>query len=383
MHLKFLLLINIALLILSGCTAAKHGYERRAYQSMGWLKVEKEGNDLVKKSGYKRLLNEMDFSMAVSIHVNNYGLPDYLMIPGYNRLHLAYFDEGLIYEFETSPTGKLLSKRSYKQHELLPIKIVYKFEEKNNNYIPVEKYENKPIIQALLPPKKNTAILNQRRLALVIGNSQYTQSPLVNPKNDALDIAKALSLTGFNVTLKLDVNHKEMEEVIAEFTSNLNQDSVGLFYYAGHAIQLKGDNYLIPVDANIYNQTDVRYKAVNLGQLIDGMGSARNGLNIVMLDACRDNPLPQSFRSTGNRGLSRIINSPDGTLVSFATSPGRIASDGHGRNGLYTKYLLKYIKEKHLSIEEMLKQVARGVKKESQNEQTPWMESSFTGYFSF
>lgn len=228
---------------------------------------------------------------------------------------------------------------------------------------------------------ENSYFSTQPRIALVIGNSGYTYSPLKNPSNDAQDIAQVLHSLNFQVTLKINANREQMETAISKFGTELKAGGVGLFYYAGHAMQVGGDNYLIPLGAKISKQSDVRYKTVNLGQVLDGMGEARNGLNIAILDACRDNPLPRSYRSS-SRGLARV-NSPEGTLLVFATSPGSTASDGNERNGLYTKYLLKHIKTPNISIEKTLKRVSRDVKRESLNKQTPWMESSFSGDFSF
>ncbi len=130
MTLKYFLFINLILFCLSGCygVAFEHGSQRREYQRMGWLKVQKEGDETLERSGYKRLLNEMSFSKAVDAHISNTGLPDYLMIPDYHRLHLAYFKEGVIYELETSVDGKLLSRKSYKDYTFLPQKIITQFQ---------------------------------------------------------------------------------------------------------------------------------------------------------------------------------------------------------------------------------------------------------------
>jgi len=217
--------------------------------------------------------------------------------------------------------------------------------------------------------------------ALIIGNSSYNYSPLKNPANDASDIALTLEKLGFDVILKTNVNQEQMEDAIADFGRDLTQGGIGLFYYAGHGVQFEGDNYLIPIDSKIKRQKDVRYKAVNLGQVLDEMGEARNGLNVAILDACRNNPLPRSYRS-GHRGLARV-SSPQGTLIAYATSPGATAADGDGRNGLYTKHLLKYLQQPNITVEQVLKRVARDVREESSEQQTPWMESSFTGEFYF
>ena len=219
------------------------------------------------------------------------------------------------------------------------------------------------------------------RHALIIGNSEYDYSPLKNPVNDAKDIAGMLETLGFDVILKTDVDQEQMEDAIADFGRDLTQGGIGLFYYAGHGVQYEGDNYLIPINSKIKRQKDVRYKAVNLGQVLDEMGAARNGLNVAIIDACRNNPLPRSYRS-GQRGLARV-SSPQGTLIAYATSPGATAADGDGRNGLYTKHLLKHLQVPNITVEQVLKRVARDVREESAEQQTPWMESSFTGEFYF
>ncbi|MCA9465991.1 MAG: caspase family protein, partial [Nitrospira sp.] len=138
----------------------------------------------------------------------------------------------------------------------------------------------------------------------------------------------------------IDATQERMEHNISEFGRQLYQGGVGLFYYAGHGVQVDGENYLIPVGANIQSESDVRYKAVNIGQVLGKMGEARNGLNIVILDACRDNPFAKRFRSA-SRGLAIVSSSAvKGTFIAYATSPGKVASDGEDRNGLYTKQLL-------------------------------------------
>lgn len=231
----------------------------------------------------------------------------------------------------------------------------------------------------------STAILGHtlaRRTALVIGNGNYTYSPLKNPVNDANAMAQTLKNMGFSVTIALDANQQQMEAAIDEFGRKLiSGNQVGLFYYAGHGVQVDGENYLIPVDAVIKRQSDVRYKAVNVGQVLGAMGEATDNLNIVILDACRDNPLPRSFRG-GSRGLARV-EGPKGTIIGFATSPGSVASDGDGDNGLYTKHLLKNMQVRGLAIEQVFKKVLQGVNEETQGQQIPWTESSFTGDFAF
>jgi len=226
---------------------------------------------------------------------------------------------------------------------------------------------------------KSTAL---KRTALIFGNSNYKHSPLKNPVNDAQAMAKALNNLGFNVIVELNANQEKMEAAIDKFGRYLVAgNQVGLFYYAGHGVQVDGENYLIPISAQIKRQSDVRYKAINIGQVLGAMGEANDNLNIVILDACRDNPLPRSFRS-GSRGLARV-EGPKGTIIGFATSPGSTAADGEGDNGLYTKHLLNNIQKPDLSIEQVFKKVLQGVNDETKGQQVPWTESSFTGNFSF
>lgn len=220
-----------------------------------------------------------------------------------------------------------------------------------------------------------------KRVALVIGNSNYQSNPLKNPKNDAIDIGRILIEFNFKVIKLLDASQEEMEASIREFGSYLSPGSIGLFYYAGHGVQINGENYLIPVGSKIIKEKDVKYKAVNLGRVLDEMGNDRSGLNIVLLDACRNNPLEKSFRSD-SRGLA-IMQGPKGTIIGFATSPGSVASEGSGRNGIYTKHLLNNLRIKGLSIEQIFKRVMKSVDEETNGQQTPWMYSSYTGDFYF
>ncbi len=223
------------------------------------------------------------------------------------------------------------------------------------------------------------------RTALVIGNSDYSQGRLRNPINDAEDIAEVLQSAGFDVILKKDVNQKKMEGVIADFGQKIEErGGVRLFYYAGHGVQHNGENYLIPIGAEPESNADLRYKAVNLGWILDKMGEAidGNGFNVVILDACRNNPFRSFDRNINIRGLT-TPKSPIGTLISFATSPGEIASDGTGRNGTYTESLIKYIAEPGLDIKQVFDKVAEEVTKKTKYTQAPWVSYSLIGNFSF
>jgi uncharacterized caspase-like protein len=220
----------------------------------------------------------------------------------------------------------------------------------------------------------------QQRIALVIGNSAYTSGPLKNPVNDATDMAAALQKLGFKVSLKKNANLETMERAIEDFGNQLKRGGVGLFYYAGHGVQVNGVNYLIPVGAKLKKESDVRYKAVDAGRILDEMSNANNGMNIVLLDACRDNPFGKSFRSA-SRGLAIVSSSPSGTFISYSTSPGQVARDGEGRNSPYTAALLKHIGEPGLSINDVFIKIRQNVRKDTG--QTPWELSSLEGNFYF
>ena len=219
------------------------------------------------------------------------------------------------------------------------------------------------------------------RLALVIGNGNYPVGPLANPGNDARAMARSLEAKGFDVTLIADGSLRAMEEAVRDFGRALRRGETGLFYYAGHGLQVQGENYLVPVDAEIEKEEDVRYEAMSVGRVLAEMDAAQNPLNLVILDACRNNPFARSWRS-GTRGLAQV-NAPTGTLIAYATAPGSVASDGPGQNGLYTEQLLRYMQVPGLSVEEMFKQVRIAVMDATDGQQTPWESSSLVGEFAF
>ena len=219
------------------------------------------------------------------------------------------------------------------------------------------------------------------RHALVIGNANYQSSPLRNPLNDARDMAAALEGLGFEVHSLLDADVSSMEQAILDFGDRLRDGGVGLFYYAGHGVQAQGSNYLIPLQANISREIQLKRKAIDAGLVLDAMGAANNGLNIVILDACRDNPYENSFRNT-TRGLARM-DSPKGSLIAYATAPGDVAADGDGRNGVFTKHLLEQMQKPGVQVEQVFKQVTQAVHAETRQRQTPFMTSSLLGDFYF
>lgn len=220
----------------------------------------------------------------------------------------------------------------------------------------------------------------ERRTALVIGNSAYSSGPLKNPVNDAADIAAMLKKLGFTVTLKKDAKLQDMDEAIEAFGNNLKRGGVGLFYYAGHGVQVNGTNYLLPIGAKINKEADVKYQAIDANRILDEMATANNGLNIVMLDACRDNPFARSFRNA-TRGLAIVSSAPSGTFISYSTSPGNVARDGDGRNSPYTAALLQYMQAPGLTISDVFINVRTKLKRETG--QVPWELSSLEGRFYF
>jgi len=225
------------------------------------------------------------------------------------------------------------------------------------------------------------AFADNQKLALVIGNGNYATAPLQNPVHDATDMAAALNNLGFDVTLKTDAGQRAMEKAIRRFGKQLRSGGVGLFYYAGHGLQVDGNNYLIPIGAEIESEGDVRYEAVDAGLVLAKMEDAGNSLNIVILDACRNNPFARSFRSA-ERGLARM-DAPTGSLLAYATAPGSVAADGTGRNGLYTAMLLKHLAAPGLEIGRLFREVRKDVVQASDSQQTPWESSSLMGDFYF
>ena len=219
------------------------------------------------------------------------------------------------------------------------------------------------------------------RVALVIGNSAYESSPLKNPANDATDMSNMLKRMGFDVISQLDANQKQMENAIRAFQAKLGKETVGLFFYAGHGMQVAGVNYLVPVGAKITQESDVKYECVDAGRVLDAMHTAGNPLNIVILDACRDNPFARSYRS-GVKGLARM-DAPTGTFIAYATAPGDTAADGSGKNGVFTKYMLEYMPTPNLEVDKVLKKVRVSVMRETGKKQVPWQSSSLTGDFFF
>ena len=241
---------------------------------------------------------------------------------------------------------------------------------------------------AQLPPPVPTpnrdiqvARLGQKR-ALVIGNSAYPKWPLKNAANDAMDMAAALRELGFDVQVATNVGLKPLEQAIDRFVGRLGPSDTAIFFFAGHGVQLGGENYLVPVDFDAKDEADAKYVAYSASRIHDRMDASGASLNILILDACRNNPFG-SGRSIGGGGLA-AMNSGKGSFIAFATAPGKTASDNPaGRNGLFTASLLKQIQQPGLSLDQVFNRVRQQVYQASGQQQLPWTSSSVIGDFFF
>jgi hypothetical protein len=222
---------------------------------------------------------------------------------------------------------------------------------------------------------------SEKRVALVIGNGAYPNvGELPNPPNDAKLMAKTLRTLGFDVVERVNVGQKDMKRAIKLFGEKLEaagKDAVGLFYFAGHGVQVGGINYLIPVNVDIQDESDVDIEAVSANTVQQQMAYAGNRLNMIIMDACRNNPFKRSFRSA-SRGLARM-DATKGTLIAYATSPGDVAADGSGENSPYTEALSKALLTPGLTVERVFKEVRNSVVAATNNRQVPWEASSLTG----
>jgi hypothetical protein len=224
------------------------------------------------------------------------------------------------------------------------------------------------------------------RIALVIGNNDYKRlPPLKNAANDASGIAAALEAKGWEVILRLNATQRDMGRAIETFEGRLATADAGLMFYAGHGVQARGENWLIPADANVESEVDLKYEGVSARDILEAMKRSGTPLNIVILDACRDNPLRQSARSA-SRGLAvpALPQGIKGTAVMFSAAPGETAEDGPaGGNGVFTGALLETLNQPGLKLEEVFKRTARRVSELTANRQRPWFNSSIYGDFYF
>src|ERR1700694_3245070 len=231
------------------------------------------------------------------------------------------------------------------------------------------------------------AALADNRVALVIGQSNYRSVvALPNPANDAKAMSRLLSDAGFEVLSAADLSQNEMREKVGDFAARVaakGPDTVALVFYAGHGLQIDGENFLVPVDVDVKREADIPLQAVRLNDVLNTLASVPSKMRILMLDACRNNPFPDISKTSGG-GLAIVdakIGVP-GTFLSFSTSPGAVAEDGTGANSPYTSAMLSAAKEPG-SIEDTLKRVRVSVNKATEGRQTPWDSSSLTDDFRF
>jgi uncharacterized protein (TIGR02145 family) len=220
----------------------------------------------------------------------------------------------------------------------------------------------------------------EQRVALVIGNNLYDHKrllPLQNPVNDARAMKAKLEQLGFKVIYGENLRVRDMDKKLDQFTGKLKQGGVGLFFFAGHGVEYQGINYLMGKDSKVDDKNDVKYESLPLSKALDAMQTAGNRLNIVMLDACRNDP----FSRTSGGGLAK--STARGTFIAYATSPGDVASDGSGKNGVFTENILKYIDKPGIPIELLFKNIKQGVVSQTKERQRPWTNSDIIGDFFF
>jgi carboxyl-terminal processing protease len=249
---------------------------------------------------------------------------------------------------------------------------------------------------ALVPAFAYDVVSGETRTALIIGNATYRESPLRNPVNDAEAMAAALKPLGFQVILRQNTTQRELLDAMRDFARRAGKSQVRLFYYAGHGVQLRGRNYLMPVDAEVQTEDDITQRGADVTELLERLSTMPNGVNLVVLDACRNNPFMPSVaqladsRRIRTRGLGpqsaglAPLQAPSGTLIAFSTAPGSVAIDNpQQKNSVYTKHLLAYLRTPGMPIERLFKQVRIAVAQETQQQQVPWETSSLMGEFCF
>ncbi len=232
---------------------------------------------------------------------------------------------------------------------------------------------------------RDQATVSEKRVALVIGNGAYAKGRLKNPPNDARAMAAALREVGFEVQEVIDADKVRIQRAMRDFGKKLRErGGVGLFYYAGHGVQVQGKNYLVPLGAEteVEAEADVEIFCIDAENVLRQMEDAGSRVNIVILDACRNNPFSQSFSRDTAGGLAEI-KAPSGTLIAYATDPGKTASDGDGDNGLYTQELLTRMRERGLRIEDVFNLAGAEVERKSGRKQQPWISSKLRGAFFF
>jgi hypothetical protein len=247
-----------------------------------------------------------------------------------------------------------------------------------------------PVVTTPAEPTLEELFGDEKRYALVIGNSAYSKQigVLKNPVNDATDFAEVLKTMNFDVTLITDASYGKIRAEMMKFRDKLNQGerdkTVGLFFYAGHGLQHDNENYIVPVDAEIMYEDDISRFCFPIQKMVLAqMEMSNSRMNIVILDACRNNPFPALHRSIGESTGLGEMKKARGAFIAYATSPGSVASDGTGRNGLYTQELIKAMNKPGRTIEQVFKEVRANVLRQSGDRQNPWENSNIIGDFYF
>lgn len=304
------------------------------------------------------------------------------------RFNLLHCDEELLIKFLSLTINPVARNDEESNTQLIEI---YNRNLKANGleFYEKSKIANKPIygVRVIGVNEQNEQVIAkqvERRLAIVIGCSDYEYAgKLANPLHDAEEVKKNLEELGFDVMHLTNPTLKELKISIDDFGMELEKYNVGLFYFAGHGVQVKGLNYLIPIEANLKNERTVEYDCVRVDRVLSHMEAAKNEINLMILDACRNNPFERSWgRDLSQRGLA-VMEAPKGSLIAYSTSPGKTASDGEGSNGLYTGVLIGEIKSVNTSITQMFQKVRKIVMERSRDEQIPWESTSLTADFYF
>jgi len=218
--------------------------------------------------------------------------------------------------------------------------------------------------------------------ALCIGNAAYPEEALANPTNDARDVAGQLKALGFECIELTDATISKMQDSLKRFSERLDDAEVGLFFFAGHGMQIDGDNYLTAVDTDFEKELDAKYSSLPLNKVIDTLERGNNPTSIIILDACRNNPYERRWRDVSSRGLAPVY-APKGSIIAYATSPGQVASDGHGSNGAFTAALLKHVAHQNVSIEDLFKRVRNTLSAATSGKQISWEHTCLMGDFFF
>jgi hypothetical protein len=220
------------------------------------------------------------------------------------------------------------------------------------------------------------------KIALIIGNAAYTESPLANPVNDAKAIGEKLERLVFETIVRTDATNKAMEGALADFAAELVSCDVALFFFAGHGMQIDGKNYLTAVNTNFDREIDAKYSSLPLDKVIETMERGANKTAIIILDACRTNPYERKWRGVESRGLAPVY-APKGMIIGYATSPGQVAYDGDGRNGAYTEAFLRHVSTPDITIEDLFKRVRNTLSSSTRGRQISWEHTSLMGDFYF